>query len=362
MKKNIVVILAILFVTSFSYAQKNKWAALLTATNSYMHEHLWNAQNHNYARRADRREAPGSDAWGITIELDAMAYMIDAGISKPNDLKDYFLYSALLYERTNGNSGARILARQGDKIYIGGDDDLQWCAALVHCFLATKDSTYLNAATSSFKALVDMNFWQEDGAAKGWSWNSSDRRPNGVSTAYGALAAARLYQATKDNIYKQWTAASLNALRTPQVGFFPRDMMVAASAAMTVYEITKDPAYKKRAMELEDSAVAGGSSLLAHEGTGERNPTDIGDLADGLYYFYKVTHSGKYKTLAEKFITFFVAHRTLADITDHGFYSRYDTKGSPILTGSYLGVPCSVPFLPEVAEMEKLLAIAYYTK
>src|SRR5205823_3480278 len=203
---------------------------------------------------------------------------------------------SMLYEKTSGNLGARILARRGNQVYIGGDDDLQWCAALMHCFTATRDSEYFIAATWAFKDLADRGFWQ-DGASRGWAWNSSDRRPNGVSTAYGALAAARLYQATKDNLYKQWAAASLDALKTPQVGFFPRDMMVAASAAMTLFEATNDAAYKTRAMELEGSAVAGASALLAHDGVGERNPTDIGDLADGLYYFFHVTHQPKYKTL-----------------------------------------------------------------
>ncbi|MFI5264737.1 MAG: hypothetical protein ACHQM6_09500, partial [Candidatus Kapaibacterium sp.] len=313
---------------------------------------------HNFVRRADQPNASGSDAWGITIELDARAYMVEDSIN--TELKDYFRSSSQLYEKTNGNFGARILARQGNQIYIGGDDDMQWCAALAHCYLITKDSEYLLAATSAFKALLDLGFWQ-DGVSKGWSWNSADPRPNGVSTAYGALTAARLYQATGDSSYKKWTAVSLEALKTPQVGFFPRDMMVAATAAMTLYVVSKDSAFKERALQLEDSAVAGGMALLHHDGNGERNPTDIGDLADGLYYFYHVTHDKKYKSLAETFINFFIGHRSIVDITQHGFYSRYDTKGTPILIGSYLGVPCSVPFLPEVAEMQKLFAIAVTT-
>ena len=251
-----------------------------------------------------------------------------------------------------------ILARQGNQIYIGGDDDLQWCAALLHCYMVTKDSDYLTAAQTSFTALLDMDFWQ-DGASKGWSWNSNDRRPNGVSTAYGALASARLYAITKDDLYKHWAAASLNALKTPQVGFFPRDMMVAANAALTVYEVSKETTFRDRAMELEDDAVKGGLALLHHDGTGERNPTDIGDLADGLFHFYSVTHEAKYKSQAETFLNFFVNHRSAQDITDRGFYSRYDTHATPVLAGGYIGVPCNVQFLPEVAEMLKLFAIAY---
>ncbi|HEX5316226.1 MAG TPA: hypothetical protein VFX22_06195, partial [Candidatus Kapabacteria bacterium] len=89
-----------------------------------------------------------------------------------------------------------------------------------------------------------------------------------------------------------------------------------------------------------------------------RNPTDIGDLADGLLHFYQVTHNPKYKTLALKFINFFVDHRSASDISAKGFYNEYDTKGAPILTGSYLGIPNTVPYLSEVAEMLKLFAIA----
>jgi hypothetical protein len=274
-------------------------------------------------------------------------------------MKQYFVSSTLLYDKTNGNSGARIIGRRGDAIYVGGDDDLQWDAALAHCFLVTKDSDYLTAAESSFQGLIDLGFWQ-NGASKGWSWNSNDRRPDGVSTAYGALAAARLYEITHEDVYKQWAVASLAALRTPQVGFFPRDMMVAADAALTAFEVSKDPTLHARAMELLDSAVSGGLAMLHHEGPGFRNPTDIGDLADGLFHFYDVTHNAKYKTLAETFINYFVGHRTLADIAEHGFYSQYDTKGQPMLTGTYLGIPDTVPYLSEVAEMLKLFAIAYY--
>jgi uncharacterized protein YyaL (SSP411 family) len=357
MRKNIIFVLSIFSIIANVQAQKKQSATMLAATRSYMQHHLWNAQTQNFVRRADQPDAPGSDGWGITIVLDADAYMVEGGAMKPDEMKQYFQSSSMLYEKTNGNSGARILGRQGNQIYIGGDDDLQWCAALLHCFMATKDSDYLNAARTSFNALIDMDFWQ-NGASRGWSWNSNDRRPNGVSTAYGALAAARLYVATKDNVYKQWVGASLDALKTPQVGFFPRDMMVAANAAMTVFEVTKETSFRDRAMELEESAVKGSLALLHHDGTGERNPTDIGDLADGLFHFYSVTHQVKYKSLAETFLNFFAGHRTAADIAEHGFYSRYDTKGAPITQGAYLGVPVTVPFLPEVAEMLKLFAIA----
>ena len=357
MKKTFLIILLLFSIASCSEAHKDKWGFLLNATNTYLHTYFWNEQTDNYVRRGDIKDSPGSDAWGITIELDAMAYMVEDGIIKAQELKDYWKSSSDLYEKTNGFLGARILARRGDQIYIGGDDEMQWCAALAHCFTATHDSIYLKASEVVFKALVRLKFWQ-DSISKGWAWNSADPRPNGVSTAYGALAAARLYEITHDVSYEQWAVRSLEALKTPQVGFFPRDMMVAASAAMTLYNISFDTLLKTRALELEDSAVARATNFLHHEGSGERNPTDIGDLADGLYYFYKVTHEVKYKTLAEQFIHFFIGERTEKDIMEHGFYSRYDTKGIPISAGAYLGVPCSVSFFPEVAEMQKLFAIA----
>lgn len=357
MKKSFAVISLVISIASCSEAHKNKWGSLLNATNSYLHTYFWNEETDNYVRRSDMKDSSGSDAWGITIELDAMAYMVEDGIIKAQELKDYWKSSSSLYEKTSGFLGARILARRGEQVYIGGDDEMQWCAALAHCFIATHDSIYFKASEAAFKTLVRLGFWQ-DSISKGWSWNSADPRPNGVSTAYGALAASRFYEITHDINYQQWAVRSLDALKTPQVGFFSRDMMVAASAAMTLYDISFDTLSKKRALELEDSAVTRATYFLSHEGSGERNPTDIGDLADGLYYFYKVTRDAKYKTLAEQFINFFIGERSDKDISEHGFYSRYDTKGKPILIGAYLGVPCSVTFLPEVVEMQKLFAIA----
>ena len=357
MKKNVIIVFAVFCIVGGARAQKAHWEPLLNATQSYMQQHMWNAQTGNYVLRADEPTAPGSDSWGITIVLDAQAYMVANGTMKPEEMKNYFISSTSLYERTNGNSGARILGERDGQPYIGGDDDLQWCSALVHCFEITKDSDYLDAAKSSFKALIDNGFWM-DGVSKGWMWNSFVRKPDGVSTAYGSLTAARLYEVTHNDVYKQWAAASLNALKTPQVGIFPRDFMVAADAALTTYVASHDESFHKRAMELLDSAVTGGLAMLHHQEPGHRNPTDIGDLADGLFHFYRVTHNVKYKTLALTFINFFVDHRTPSDIAAKGFYNEYDTKGQPILTGSYLGIPNTVPYISEVAEMLKLFAIA----
>jgi hypothetical protein len=320
-----------------------------------MQKHLWNPTTGNYVRRADQPQAPGSDAWGITIMLDAYAYLVEDGLMKPEQMKQYYQSSSALYEKTNGDHGARILARQGGQIYIGGDDDLQWCAALVHCFEASKDSEYLNAAKFAFNALIDMGFWIE-GPSKGWAWNSSDRRPNGVSTAYGALAAARLYKVTGETVYRQWVLASLKALETPQVGYFPRDMMVAANAGLLLYEVTQDNIDLLNSETLAETANFQAHEILSGKRKGELNPTDVADLADGLFHMSTVTRDKFYKAEANKLIGFFVGHRTASDIEEQGFFSRYNTKGSPVTNGNYLGVPLNVPFLPEVAEMLKLFA------
>src|SRR5437763_8561460 len=119
MRKILALILLHFWTTSFSSAQEKKSEALLTATTNYMQQHLWNPTTLNFARRADQPKASGSDGWGITIELDAKAYMVEAGISKPDELKNYFRFSSMLYEKTSGNLGARILARRGNQVYIG---------------------------------------------------------------------------------------------------------------------------------------------------------------------------------------------------------------------------------------------------
>lgn len=338
-----------------SHAQKNIWKDRLLATQQYMMKHMYNSGTQNFVRRADQANMPGSDAWGITIVLDAYAYMVEGGLMKPDELRQYYQASSRLYERTAGQYGARILARQGDQTYIGGDDDLQWTAALVHCYQATKDSEYLTAAKFAFNALIDQGFWingSNTGAgAKGWAWNSADRRPNGVSTAYGALAAARLFSATNEDVYRQWAVSSLSALSTPQVGYFPRDMMVAANAAITLFERTKDASYRKLAMSIANVAVTQAHEIIAGKRKGERNPTDVADLAEGLLRVGS-------RAEAVKLINFFVGKRSSQDIATNGFYSRYDPKGAAVKEGSYLGVPLSVPFLPEVAEMLKLFAAA----
>jgi hypothetical protein len=340
-----------ILTTQQASAPKSQWKDRLLATQEYMMKHMYNASTQNFVRRADQPNMPGSEAWGITIVLDPYAYMVQDDLMKPEELKKYYDASTAPYERTGGKYGARILARQGDQTYIGGDDDLQWTAALVHCFDATKDTEYLTSAKFAFNALIEQGFWI-DGTSKGWAWNSADRRPNGVSTAYGALAAARLYKATNDDVYRQWAVASLNALSTPQVGYFPRDMMVAANAAMTLFAVTKDKSYEQLARSIATTAVTQAHEIIAGKRTGELNPTDVGDLAEGLLQVGS-------KSEATKLINFFVGKRTTQDIAEHGFYSRYDSKGNSVMAGSYLGVPLSVPFLPEAAEMLKLFAAAY---
>lgn len=344
-----------------SFAQRTVWSGHLLATNEYLQKHMWNAATGNFVRRSDQPQAPGSDAWGITIVLDAYAYMVEEGFMKPEALKQYYNSSTNLYQRTAGSGGARILAQQGSQTYIGGDDDLQWICALVHSYEATKDREYLNAAASAFNALVGQQFWIESGehGARGWAWNSADRRPNGVSTAYGALAAARLYRATGEYVYKWWASAALVALKTPQVGYFPRDMMVAANAALTVYEVSHQSEFLAFAERTAAEADRDAERILAGTLKGEINPTDIGDLGEGYARLSTVTNGKRYSDLAKRYIALFVAGRTDADIAESGFSSRYDGKGKPIQDGAYLGVPLSVGFLPENAEMLKLFAVAY---
>jgi uncharacterized protein YyaL (SSP411 family) len=348
-------------VVPVSFAQKSVWSERLLATNTFLQTHMWNAATGNFVRRSDQPQAAGSDAWGITIMLDAYAYMVETGFMKPEALKQYYNSSTSLYSRTGGTSGARILAQQGQQIYIGGDDDLQWSAALAHCYAATHDSEYLNAAISAFTALVEQGFWIEHGekGARGWAWNSADMRPNGVSTAYGALAAARLFQATGTYVYKWWASAALVALKTPQVGYFPRDMMVAANAAITLYEVSKQKEFLKFAEATAKTADRDAAQILEGRMKGEINPTDIGDLAEGFARLYAVTGTAKYLSLSKQYLALFTTGRNAEDIAEHGFYSRYTSNGQPVTNGAYLGVPLTAQFLPENAEMLKLFAVAF---
>src|SRR4051812_22996735 len=102
---------------------KNIWGDRVLATHSFLQKHMWNPATGNYVRRADQPTASTSDAWGITIILDAYAYMVDGGFLKRDELKRYYTSSTALYERSGTDRGARILARQSGQIYVGGDDD-----------------------------------------------------------------------------------------------------------------------------------------------------------------------------------------------------------------------------------------------
>jgi len=336
---------------------KDKLQERLLATYSFMQQKMWNPNNGNFIRRTDVPSgAQKTDAWGVTIVLDAYAYMYELGLMKADAIKQYFHSSTALYERTDNGHGARIIARQGSQIYVGGDDELQWIAALMHLYSVTKDPEYLNEAQGSFTALVTtLGFWSTK--PTGWSWNSNDRRPMGVSTSYGALAAARLFEATKDSVYKKWTDVALRALQMPQVSYIPRDRMIAAEAAATLYKLTKEKGYLDYALATTKIAVEEVDQVLKGKKEGERNPTDVGDLAEGLYSVADITGDKKYAQKANALIEFFHQKRTVDEIKSSGHYSRYTTEGKPDVNGQYLGVPLTAQYLPEVAEMLKIEAL-----
>lgn len=356
MRKLAVILLCVLFISQQGIAATPTPAELQAralATYTFMQQKMWNPNSGNFIRRTDAPVgAQKSDAWGITIVLDAYANMVQLGMIKPEAIRQYFNSSTALYERTNNGMGARIIARQGDAIYIGGDDDLQWCAALAHLAEVTKDNFYLDQAKWVFYALATNGFWSKQPA--GWSWNSNDRRPNGVSTAYGALSAARLYILTNDTVYRQWADAALKALPNNQVAYIPRDQMVAAEAAAILYKKTGDKWYSGFANATAENAVKEVDKVLRGKAAGERNPTDVGDLAEGLYVVADALQNKALNEIADNLIEFFHRKRTTADIQQSGHYSRYTTEGKPDLNGSYLGVPLTAQYLPEVAEMLKL--------
>ena len=321
-----------------------------------MQEKMWNPATGNFIRRTDQPPAAQkSDAWGITIVLDAYSYMVRTGNMKPEDLKNYYRSSSSLYERTDGGRGARIIARQGSEIYVGGDDDLQWVSALVNCYEATKDSLYLRDAMGAFNGLIELGFWKSQPA--GWAWNMRDQRPNGVSTSYGALAAARLFQATKLPVYRSWAVVALTALQSGgQVAFIPRDQMVAAEAAALMYQETHEEKFRTLALTWSKHALTEIELVLTGKQEGERNPTDAADLAEGFAKVALSTKSPQFLSERDRLLRFFFTERSNDDIKANGFYSRYLTSGKPDLSGAYLGVPCTAQYLPEVAEMLKLEA------
>src|SRR5438874_5646542 len=107
MKKSLAIFIVLVSIASCSEAHKPSSYSLLNATDTYLKPYLWNDETEHYVRRVDVKNSAGSDAWGITIELDAMAYMLEDGIIKDQELKNYWKSSSDLYEKTSGFLGAR---------------------------------------------------------------------------------------------------------------------------------------------------------------------------------------------------------------------------------------------------------------
>src|SRR5450755_307909 len=77
--RSVLLLVAIFFAQTSHIlrAQPRKvWESRVLATSSYMQQKMWNPNNGNFIRRTDAPPAAQkSDAWGITIVLDAYSYM-----------------------------------------------------------------------------------------------------------------------------------------------------------------------------------------------------------------------------------------------------------------------------------------------
>lgn len=165
------------------------WNAAADKSTNTLLSQFWNQTGHyfNY----------GNDGSSLDFHYwpnaHAMDVVIDAYI-RTGDTK-YSAYFDIWY--------AGVKAKNGNTFYNKFYDDMQWNAlTMLRLYDVTKDEKYLTTA----KALwVDIETGWNDKAGGGIAWVKDQlHSKNACSNGPAAILAARLYNATKDDYYKQW--------------------------------------------------------------------------------------------------------------------------------------------------------------
>jgi len=162
------------------------------------------------------------------------------------------------------------------------------------------------------------------------------RFPVGVSTAYGGLAAARLYKITHKSRYKEWAEKSIQAMCGRLSPTISRDWMITAFALLTLYEVTNDSTYLGHAKKIADRILSRLPELFKENVPGNLNPTDIGDFAEPLLVLSAATGQQSYAIQAQHLVDFFNTRRNPRDVEQHGYFSQYKPNGRPQLTDLHI--------------------------
>lgn len=172
-------------------------------------------------------------------------------------------------------------------------DDMQWSAlTILRLYNITKDEKYLNTVKELWADI--SNGWNDRYAGGGIAWKKDmPYSKNACSNGPAALLAARLYQLTKDESYKQWAIKiyewQKNTLYEASIGavydningetdvtntvVLTYNQGTFMGTAIALYQITNDKAYlsvaRKVASYTLTKLVDSSSGVLRNEGNGD---------------------------------------------------------------------------------------------
>jgi len=317
----ILIIAAICFLCSctkvkdvYTYGEPDNtdWSkAADSATNALIGQ-FWN-EAEGYFNYGSNESNTGFQYWP---NAHAMDVLIDA-FTRTNDSK----YSAYFDKWFSG-----IKNKNGNTYYNVFYDDMEWNAlTFLRLYSATKDEKYLNAAKELWDDIA--NGWNDDYAGGGVAWKKDMLySKNACSNGPAAILAARLYNITKEDLYKQWAQKIYEWEKNTLYGWASGGIYdningesgvvnttvltyntgTFIGAAVELYNITGDITYLNDAQKCANYTITKcidtGNNVLRDEGTGDNA------LFKGIFirYYYLLMQEPELNAdYKRKFVNFF---------------------------------------------------------
>lgn len=288
------------------------WTDAANKSTAALISQFWNTSG-NYFNYGSNSSDAGFQYWP---NAHAMDVVIDA-FSRTNDNT---------YKTMFDQWYAGIKVKNGGSYYNDFYDDMEWNAlTILRLYSATGDEKYLSTAKDLFTNI--SGGWNEDYAGGGIAWEKHQLySKNACSNGPAAILAARLYNVTKDESYKNWALKiydwEKNTLFERSTGAvfdhingqtnitdetaLTYNMGTFVGAAVELYKITSDEAYLNDAQKAANYTVTKcintSTNILRDEGTGDNA------LFKGIFmrYFLQLIQVKELNTAYKnKFTTFF---------------------------------------------------------
>lgn len=312
----------------YTYGEESEidWNAAANRSTDVLISQFWN--NEGYFNYGSNNSNTEFQYWP---NAHAMDVVIDAYV-RTNDSK-YKAYFDKWY--------AGIKMKNGGSYYNNFYDDMQWNAlTILRLYNVTKEDKYL---TTVKELWIDIAKGWNDYADGGLAWKKDMiYSKNACSNGPASLLAARLYNLTKEDSYKEWAMKiyewQKNTLYNRSTGAvydningetnvldetsLTYNQGTFVGTAVELYHITGDEVYLNDAQKASNYTISKlidtSNNILRNEGNGDNA------LFKGIFirYFYTLIQipelNNSYKT---KFITFF--NNNAVTLWTSGCYQDY---------------------------------------